>query len=83
MKAIIPSNFIRPLHSVAEAAQALGVNPNLLYKWKDKLEAQASGSALSDDEREELKKLRAENKRLRMEKDILKKASAFFAREMH
>ena len=70
-------------YSVAEAAQALGVNPNLLYKWKDKLEAQTSGAALSDDEREELKKLRAENKRLRMEKDILKKASAFFAREMH
>jgi transposase-like protein len=40
------------------------------------------GAALSTDEREELKKLRAENKRLRMEKDILKKASAFFAREM-
>ena len=31
-------------YSVAEAAQALGVNPNLLYKWKDKLEAQANGS---------------------------------------
>ena len=69
-------------YSVAEAARSLGVNTNLLYKWKEQQEAQASGAALSTDEREELKKLRAENKRLRMEKDILKKASAFFAREM-
>ena len=69
-------------YSVAEAARSLGVNTNLLYKWKEQQEAQASGAALSTDEREELKKLRAENKRLRMEKDILKKASAFFAKEM-
>ena len=62
-------------YSVAEAARFLGINTNLLYKWKDQQEAQASGAALSTDEREELKKLRAENKRLRMEKDILKKAS--------
>lgn len=70
-------------YSVPEAANALGVSANLLYKWKEKLEVQASGKALNPDEREELKKLRAENKRLRMEKDILKKASAFFAREMN
>ena len=62
-------------YSVAEAARSLGVNTNLLYKWKEQQEAQASGAALSTDEREELKKLWAENKRLRMEKDILKKAS--------
>jgi transposase len=70
-------------YSVAEAARALGVNPNLLYKWKSQQEAELSGAALSADEREELKALRAENKRLRLEKDILKKASAFFAREMN
>ncbi|WNO59677.1 transposase [Rheinheimera sp. MMS21-TC3] len=69
-------------YSVAEAAEAVGVNPNQIYKWKDHLEAQASGVALSDNERAELIKLRAENKRLKMEKDILKKASAFFAKEM-
>ena len=70
-------------YSVADAARALGVNPNLLYKWKSQQEAELSGAALSADEREELKALRAENKRLRLEKDILKKASAFFAREMN
>lgn len=69
-------------YSVAEAAKALGVSVNLLYKWKDKFESEATGEALSTDEREELKRLRSENKRLKTEKEILKKASAFFAREM-
>lgn len=63
-------------------AETVGVNPNQIYKWKDHLKAQASGAVLSDNERTELWKLRAENKRLKVEKDILKKASAFFAREM-
>ncbi|MFY9180084.1 MAG: transposase [Venatoribacter sp.] len=69
-------------YSVAEAAESVGVNPNQIYKWKDALEAQASGATLSNNERAELIKLRAENKRLKLEKDILKKASAFFAKEM-
>ena len=69
-------------YSVVEAAEAVGVNPNQIYAWKKYFEEQASGVALSDDERAELRKLRAENKRLRMEKEILKKASAFFAKEM-
>ena len=37
---------------------------------------------MESDEREELKRLRKENKELRMEKEVLKKASAFFAKEM-
>ncbi|BBP46636.1 hypothetical protein THMIRHAS_20090 [Thiosulfatimonas sediminis] len=49
-------------YSVAEAAESLGVRTNLIYKWKEKFEAQANGSALSQDERAELKQLRAENK---------------------
>ena len=69
-------------YSVADAAKSLGIGTSLLYKWKDKLEAQQQGVALIEDEREELKRLRKENKELRMEKEILKKASAFFAKEM-
>ncbi len=69
-------------YSVPEAAKSLGLNPNLLYRWKDKLEAELEGKVLSVDERDELKQLRKENKALRMEKEILKKASAFFAKEM-
>ena len=69
-------------YTVVEAAKSLGINPALLYKWKDKIEAERKGSSLSGDEREELMQLRKENRTLRMEKDILKKASAFFAKEM-
>jgi len=69
-------------YTVIEAAKSLGIRPNQLYDWKAKLEAENSGEALSADEREELKRLRKENKELRMEKEILKKASAFFAKEL-
>lgn len=69
-------------YSVPEAAKSLGVNPNLLYRWKDSMEEKLAGTSLSGDERAELQRLRKENKELRMEKEILKKASAFFAKEM-
>ena len=69
-------------YSVAEAAKSLGIGTSLLYKWKEKAEAQRDSNAVSEDERSELKRLRAENKTLRMEKEILKKASTFFAKEM-
>ena len=55
---------------------------DILYRWKRQIEAQLEDKLLADDEREELKRLRKENKNLRMEKEILKKASAFFAKEM-
>ena len=69
-------------YTVPQAAKSLGIATNLLYKWKEKIEAEKSGNALPEDERRELKRLRKENKELRMEKEILKKASAFFAKEM-
>jgi transposase len=69
-------------YSVPEAAKSLVKASNILYRWKDKIESQLEGKSLSVDEREELKRLRKENKNLRMEKEILKKASAFFAKEM-
>jgi transposase len=69
-------------YSVPEAAKSLGINQNLLYRWKDKAEEKQAGTTLSEDERSELQRLRKENKELRMEKEILKKASAFFAKEM-
>ena len=69
-------------YSVPEAAKSLGIAANMLYRWKELREQQAEGKALVEDERDELKRLRKENKELRMEKEILKKASAFFAKEM-
>ena len=69
-------------YSAAKAAEAVGITTSLLYKWKEALEAEKSGAALNEDEREELKRLRKENRELKLEKEILKKASAFFAKEM-
>jgi transposase len=69
-------------YSVPEAAKSLGIAANMLYRWKELHEQQVEGKVLAEDEREELKRLRKENKELRMEKEILKKASAFFAKEM-
>ena len=68
-------------YSVAKAAASLGIADKLLYNWKTKFEAEQSGISLSADERVELIKLRRENKELRMEKEILKKASALLLRE--
>ena len=69
-------------YSVPEAAKSLGIATNLLYRWKEKQEQSASESKPTETELEELKRLRQEVKTLRMEKEILKKASAFFAKEM-
>ena len=67
--------------SVAEAAGNLGIHPNLLRSWKQRIEAKNEETSLTEDERMEIARLRAENRRLRMERDILKKAAAFFANE--
>jgi transposase len=54
----------------------------LLYNWIAKTKQQNEDSVLSTDERAELIQLRKDKKRLEMEREILKKASAFFAKEM-
>ncbi len=69
-------------YSVPEAAKSLVIASNILSRWKSKTGSQPEGKSLSVDGREELKHLRKEVKNLRMEKEILKKASAFFAKEM-
>jgi len=69
-------------YSVPEAARSLGIATNLLYCWKQQFEDQQQGQLLNVNEWEELERLRKENKDLRMEKEILKKARAFFAKEM-
>jgi transposase len=69
-------------YSVAEAARSLDVGAGLLGRWKRQQQEQVGDEALSLDEREELKQLRKENRLLRMEKDILKKASQYFAKKM-
>ena len=67
-------------HKVTDAARRLGLSPNLIYRWKLEFEQEATGARLSADEREELTRLRRENRQLSMETEILKKATAYFAR---
>lgn len=69
-------------YSVAKAADAVGVRENMIYRWKQQYEAKQQPCQLSADEKFELINLRKEVKRLRMEREILKKASAFFAKEL-
>jgi transposase len=72
-------------YSLAEAARSLGIHETLLRSWKqalqDKGEQAFPGRGHLGPHDEELRRLRAENKRLLAERDILKKAAAFFARE--
>ena len=68
-------------YTTAQAARELGINQNLLRTWRKKYGKAADSSGLSENEQEELDRLRKENSRLRMERDILKKATAFFANE--
>lgn len=66
---------------VAAVARDLGINVNSLYKWvRDAAQTDVLVD-VSDDERAELYRLRKENRVLREEREILKKATAFFARE--
>ena len=72
-------------YSVAEAARSLGIHENLLRCWKRAHDEQGEdafpGNGRLPAVEEELRRLRAENKRLLVEREILKKAAAFFARE--
>ena len=68
-------------YSVAEAARNLGIHPNLLRNWKLKYSPDSEEQNLTEDERVEFAKLKKEVKQLRMERDILKKATAFFVNE--
>ena len=71
--------------SVAEVARDLDLSESLLRGWKRSLaeggEKAFPGKGNPPDHEEELRRLRAEVKRLTMERDVLKKATAFFARE--
>ena len=72
-------------YGVAEAARNLGLNASMLGRWKREVEETGNGAFPGKGqvslEPEELYRLREENKRLRMERDILKKALGFFASE--
>lgn len=73
--------------SGTEIALNLGIRRNMLYKWKDQLSAQGEsafqgGGRKPASQSDELSKLKKELADVKMERDILKKAAAYFARDL-
>ena len=73
-------------YTIREAAESMGVGKSTMDKWVKHLRASSSGlpvkGAPVTPEQQRIRQLEAENKQLRGDVDILKKASAFFAREL-
>src|SRR4051812_13291512 len=68
--------------SISQIAKDLGVSGTSLRNWVKQAQIdQGERQGLTTEERQELRKLRKENKVLRQEREILRKAAAFFARE--
>lgn len=70
--------------SIGQVCRDLDLTETAVRRWVRQAEVdlgQGPEGALTTEEREELRRLRRENKQLRMEREILKKATAFFAKE--
>ena len=69
----------------AEAAKSLGINANMLGRWIQQFESENSqsfrGNGKLSPEQEQIRKLKKQVKKLELEKEILKKATVFFAAE--
>lgn len=68
-------------YTQAKAARNLGVSDKNISRWIRELKGQSGPKLKISEEQAELKQLRKENQRLKQERDILKKAAAFFANE--
>jgi transposase len=69
-------------YSVSEAAKSLGLDASLLRYWRKQFGSEVGVRPEGDSAvQAELRRLREENKRLLMEREILKKATAFFAKQ--
>ncbi len=72
-------------YNQSEAARNLGIDRGMLGRWVKEFQTDESeafrGNGKRTEEQEELRRLREENRRLKMEREILKKAAAFFAKE--
>ena|SRR5690349_13116867 len=76
--------LVQEVGNVAQVARDLDISANLLHEWikQSRIDAgQGPAGALTTDERAELARLRRENRTLQMERDFLKKAAAFFAKD--
>jgi len=77
---VIDQNYTR-----AEASKNLGLNPNMLGRWVKEADSDDEhafrGNGKLTPDQEEIRTLKSQVKRLQMERDILKKATVFFAAE--
>jgi transposase len=75
--------LLRAGRTPRELAESLGVSQQTLRNWRrqDELDRDERDDGLTSDERDELRRLRRENARLMQERDLLKRAAAFFAKE--
>ena len=76
--------LVRKVGSVSRVAKDLDLTETALRKWVQQAEideGRGAEGALTTEEKAELQQLRRENRTLKMERDFLKKAAAFFAKE--
>lgn len=74
----------RKVGNLSKVARDLGLQPSVLHRWMKQAEVDRKADPegpLTTDERREMRRLAQENATLRMERDFLKKAAAFFARD--
>ena len=84
MRSKLDTKFIPGHFPISQTAEELGINRNTLYTWIDKY-SKPKELTLRTDEHiyEEVKRLKKELARVTQERDILKKAAAYFAKESH
>ena len=72
--------------SVRHVSESMGIGPTAIRRWLEQYDAEQSGQQGIGNpltaEQQRIRQLEVENRQLRMDVDILKKASAFFAREL-
>ena len=75
--------MLRAGRTPRELSQSLGVSEQTLRNWRrqDQADRHERDDVITSDERDELRRLRRENARLKQERDLLKRAAAFFAAE--
>jgi len=77
-----PEEFkIEAVKQVAEVAARLGISTHSLYAWVKRYSKPQEQRAQEEDQQAELRRVRAELKRATEERDLLKKAAAYFAKE--
>ncbi len=68
-------------YPIAEVSKRLGVSQHSLYEWLKRYSLPEADRHAAQSQQDELRRLRAELKRVTEERDILKKAAAYFAKE--